>query len=90
MTELTQIQIDLVDTLNNLADWMAPCHKPRDMLNKFNSVYVQPDPYGVVLCIVPWNYPMQIMLSSLIGIIAAGRGCSIHVLAQNLKHPLVC
>ena len=72
--EFSQAMGDIVDSLNNLADWMAPQHQPRDLLNKFNSVYVQPEPYGVVLNIVPWNYPMQIMISSLAGIIAAG-GC---------------
>ena len=98
LMEYTQVQIDLVDTLNNLSDWMSPCHKPRDLLNKFNSVYVQPDPYGVVLSIVPWNYPMQIMLCSLIGIIAAGRVCSLLctksrasfcLLASHIVYPTV-
>ncbi len=74
MMEFTQAMGDVVDSINNLADWMAPEHPSRDLLNKFNSLYVYPEPYGVVLNIVPWNYPMQIMISSLAGIIAAG-GC---------------
>ncbi len=72
LTEFSLINKEIAEALNNLADWMAPQHQPRDLLNKFNSVYIQPEPYGVVLTIVPWNYPMQLMLSGLVGIIAAG------------------
>ncbi len=74
MMEFSQVLGDVVEILNDLADWMAPSHRPRDLLNKFNSVYIQPEPYGVILNMVPWNYPLQIMLCSLAGIIAAG-GC---------------
>lgn len=31
-----------------------------------------PEPYGTVLVIAPWNYPLQLALSPLIGAIAAG------------------
>jgi aldehyde dehydrogenase (NAD+) len=36
------------------------------------SAWVQPEPLGVVLIIGPWNYPFQLMISPLIGAIAAG------------------
>ncbi|HEX9060567.1 MAG TPA: aldehyde dehydrogenase [Clostridia bacterium] len=34
--------------------------------------YIVPEPVGVVLIIAPWNYPFQLVLSPLIGAIAAG------------------
>lgn len=71
--EYVQVYGDLIDCLNNLSDWMAPQHKPRDLLNKFNSVYVQAEPFGVMLNIAPWNYPFQLNFCALIGAIAAGR-----------------
>ena len=63
---------ELVTALNNIDDWAAPKHQPRDLLNKFNTVYVQAEPFGVVLNIPAWNFPFQLALSPLIGAIAAG------------------
>ncbi|MEO0408490.1 MAG: aldehyde dehydrogenase family protein, partial [Cyanobacteria bacterium P01_A01_bin.135] len=40
------------------------------------SAWVQPDPLGVVLIIGPWNYPFQLLVSPLMGAIAAGN-CAI-------------
>jgi len=38
--------------------------------------YIQPEPLGLVLIIGPWNYPFQLILSPLLGAIAAGN-CAI-------------
>ena len=34
--------------------------------------YVSPEPYGVVLIMAPWNYPVQLCLMPLVGAISAG------------------
>lgn len=34
--------------------------------------FISKDPYGVVLIIAPWNYPIHLFLVPLIGAIAAG------------------
>lgn len=34
--------------------------------------FIQPEPYGVVLIVSPWNYPFQLTLAPLLGAIAAG------------------
>ena len=34
--------------------------------------YVCPEPYGVVLIMAPWNYPVQLCLMPLVGAISAG------------------
>ena len=63
---------EIVAALDNLQDWAAPKPQQKDLLNKFNSVYVQAEPFGTVLNISAWNFPFQLTLSPLIGAIAAG------------------
>uniref|UniRef100_H2ZL86 Aldehyde dehydrogenase n=1 Tax=Ciona savignyi TaxID=51511 RepID=H2ZL86_CIOSA len=41
-----------------------------------DSVYILKEPYGVVLVMSAWNYPIQIIFSQLVGIIASGN-CAI-------------
>lgn len=45
---------------------------PKAMVNFFDRVEIRNDPYGVVLIIGPWNYPMQLCLIPMLGAIAAG------------------
>lgn len=42
------------------------------VVNMGATAYVRPEPLGVVLNIGAWNYPVQLVLSPLINIIAAG------------------
>lgn len=42
------------------------------MVNMLDKVEIRKDPYGVVLVIGPWNYPLQLCLIPVIGAIAAG------------------
>lgn len=48
--------------------------------------YLQPEPYGVVLVMSAWNYPLQLALLPLSGAIAAGN-CA--VLKPSGEHPLL-
>ena len=64
---------ELTTILDNLDELTAPKRQPKDLLNKFNSVYVKPEPYGVVLLISAWNLPFKLTLNPLIGAIAAGK-----------------
>lgn len=41
-------------------------------MTQLDSVFIRKDPYGVVLIIAPWNYPIHLILVPLIGAIAAG------------------
>ena len=43
--------------------------------------YIHYDPYGVVLIISPWNYPVQLTLCPLIAAIAAGN-CAVLKLSE--------
>ncbi|XP_053922658.1 aldehyde dehydrogenase family 3 member B1-like isoform X2 [Cuculus canorus] len=41
-------------------------------VTQLDSAFIRKDPYGVVLIIGPWNYPINLLLVPLIGAIAAG------------------
>jgi aldehyde dehydrogenase (NAD+) len=55
-----------------LREWMQPERVPTNLVNFPSSSYILRDPLGVVLIIGPWNYPIQLLFTPLIGAIAAG------------------
>ncbi|HEV8285411.1 MAG TPA: aldehyde dehydrogenase [Chitinophagaceae bacterium] len=58
--------------LKNLRQWMQPEKAKTNLLNLPSSSYVIREPLGVVLIIGPWNYPLQLLFTPLVGAIAAG------------------
>jgi aldehyde dehydrogenase (NAD+) len=58
--------------LRHLPAWMSPQRRRPPLLAWPGRGWVQPEPYGVVLIIGPWNYPLQLLLSPLVGALAAG------------------
>ena len=63
-------EIDLV--VKNLAKWTRPEKVSTPMNQQPGQSKVLREPLGVVLIIAPWNYPVQLLLSPLVGAIAAG------------------
>lgn len=58
--------------LKHLKSWVKP-KKVSTGIEQFPaSAKIYPEPLGVVLIIGPWNYPFQLMISPLVGAIAAG------------------
>ena len=58
--------------LKHLRGWMRD-KRVRTPLAQFHSVsFVSPEPYGVVLIMSPWNYPILLCLDPMIGAISAG------------------
>lgn len=55
-----------------LRRWMAPERVPTPIGLQPGRSHIRREPYGVALIIAPWNYPVQLLLSPLIGAIAAG------------------
>ncbi|XP_069713357.1 aldehyde dehydrogenase family 3 member B1-like isoform X3 [Phaenicophaeus curvirostris] len=73
--ELSEISIcrsELNHALNNLGTWMKDEHVEKNWATQLDSAFIRKDPYGVVLIIGPWNYPINLLLVPLIGAIAAG------------------
>ncbi len=62
--------------LKQLKSWVKPRRVPTSIDQFPASAWIQPEPLGVVLIIGPWNYPFQLMISPLVGAIAAGN-CAI-------------
>lgn len=58
--------------IKHIKSWTKP-KKVATPIEQFpGSARIYPEPLGVVLIIGPWNYPFQLMISPLIGAIAAG------------------
>jgi aldehyde dehydrogenase (NAD+) len=58
--------------LKHLKSWAKPKKVPTPIDQFPASAKIFPEPLGVVLIIGPWNYPFQLMISPLVGAIAAG------------------
>ena len=59
-------------TLKSLQQWMQPEKVSTNLLNFPSSSFVMKEPLGVVLIIGPWNYPLQLLFTPLVGAMAAG------------------
>jgi aldehyde dehydrogenase (NAD+) len=71
--------------LRNLKNWAKP-QRVASPIDQFpSSAWIQPDPLGVVLIIGPWNYPFQLLMSPLVGAIAAGN-CAILKPSEHAPH----
>jgi len=62
--------------IKHLKSWVKPQKVPASLSQFPASTFIYPQPLGVVLIIAPWNYPFQLIISPLIGAIAAGN-CAI-------------
>jgi len=71
-TEIGFVRVDIDKTLSNLKKWAKPQSKHTPLFFFKASSFVVSEPYGNVLIIAPWNYPVQLLLAPLVGAIAAG------------------
>ena len=58
--------------LKHLRRWMKERRVPTPLAQFHARSFVSPEPYGVALILSPWNYPIQLCLSPLVGAISAG------------------
>ncbi|PWA23093.1 hypothetical protein CCH79_00002379, partial [Gambusia affinis] len=58
--------------IRKLKEWAAPRPVEKNLMTLSDTVYIQPEPLGVVLIIGAWNYPWAVTVQPLIGAIAAG------------------
>lgn len=71
-TELGLVLSNIDYALGRVARWMRPRRCGVPLLVRPARATVCPEPYGAVLIIGPWNYPLQLLLSPLVSAIAAG------------------
>lgn len=72
LLELNVLRDDLISALNNLDKWAQPEQVTRNLVTIFDRPVIYHEPYGVVLVIGSWNYPVQLGLLPVSGAIAAG------------------
>eukprot|EP01012_Entosiphon_sulcatum_P041911 TRINITY_DN55823_c0_g1_i1.p1 TRINITY_DN55823_c0_g1~~TRINITY_DN55823_c0_g1_i1.p1 ORF type:complete len:506 (+),score=105.75 TRINITY_DN55823_c0_g1_i1:31-1518(+) len=77
LADIGLVQQEIAHTVAHLNEWTAPKYPNVDLVNKFDGCQIRPEPYGVVLIIAPWNYPVQLCLGPLVGVIAAGNAAVI-------------
>lgn len=63
---------ELKYALKNIDFWATRKRVSSSWMNWPSSDYIYKEPYGSVLIIAPWNYPFQLVIAPLIGVIAAG------------------
>jgi aldehyde dehydrogenase (NAD+) len=63
---------EINNTIKKLSGWMKSQSVSTNLLNFPSKSFIISEPLGVVLIISPWNYPFQLLMTPLIGAIAAG------------------
>ncbi|XP_049826732.1 aldehyde dehydrogenase, dimeric NADP-preferring isoform X2 [Aethina tumida] len=71
-TEIEPVLNDCRHTIFDLDSWARPKKQEKRIINLLDTVYNYSDPYGTVLIIGAWNYPLLLTLNPLIGALAAG------------------
>uniref|UniRef100_A0A034VXH6 Aldehyde dehydrogenase, dimeric NADP-preferring n=2 Tax=Bactrocera dorsalis TaxID=27457 RepID=A0A034VXH6_BACDO len=72
VVETEFLKNDIKHILYNLGDWVKPETPEKSFVNLLDDVQIFNDPYGVVLVIGAWNYPLQLLLVPVAAAIAAG------------------
>ena len=70
--EIGIVYSEINHTIKKLKKWMRNKYVATPIFLLPAISYTYPEPKGVVLIISPWNYPFQLIMSPLIGAIAAG------------------
>ena len=71
-TEVGLVLSELRHAFHHLPVWMKPRRRAVPLVAWPARGFIRPEPYGVALIIGPWNYPFQLLLSPLVGAMAAG------------------
>ncbi|MBX3240529.1 MAG: aldehyde dehydrogenase [Chitinophagaceae bacterium] len=72
ISELGLVIAEINEIRRNLDEWMRPEVVSTNFVNFPSKSILYKDPYGVVLVIAPWNYPVLLSLMVAVGAIAAG------------------
>ncbi len=72
MTEIGLLYTEIREAQRKLKSWMRPQKVKTPLTLKPAQSRILKEPLGRVLIVSPWNYPIQLALTPLIGAIAAG------------------
>lgn len=91
ITEILMAYQEIDFHIKHLKKWAKPKRVKSGRINIPAKGYIVPEPFGVALIMAPWNYPFQLLISPLVGAIAAGN-CAVlkpSELSVNTSHILV-
>lgn len=71
-TEIGLVISEISYAIKHLEEWVKPINVPTSLVNFPSQNYILKEPFGSVLIIAPWNYPIQLSLLPLVGALAAG------------------
>lgn len=72
LTELSLVKGEIREALRHVGRWARREKRPSPITIFGSRSYVVKEPLGTALIVSPWNYPVQLLLSPLVGAIAAG------------------
>ncbi len=72
VSEYQYVLKDIKHSIKQLKSWSKPQHVSTPMLAQPGRSFIRPEPYGTVLIMGAWNYPLQLVLSPMVAAIAAG------------------
>ncbi|USX54549.1 aldehyde dehydrogenase family protein [Lentzea sp. HUAS12] len=72
LTEIGVVLAEIGHALRHLRRWTRPRRGPVPLALWPARARLVSEPLGVVLVIAPWNYPLQLLLDPLAGVLAAG------------------
>jgi aldehyde dehydrogenase (NAD+) len=72
VTETGFLVSEINAALKDLRQWMQPERTKTNLVNFPSKSFIIKEPLGVVLIVGPWNYPLQLLFTPLVGAIAAG------------------
>lgn len=84
-TELGLVMSDLAHARRHLPRWVRTCRRKAPLLAWPARGFVRPEPYGVALILGAWNYPVHLLLSPLVGAMAAGN-CAVLKPSEYAPH----
>lgn len=71
-TEIAYVLEDVKHVLKSFQEWAEPQRVSTPLVLQPATSELHSEPFGTTLIIAPWNYPFQLVVSPLIGAIAAG------------------
>jgi len=72
LAEIENNKNDVRGALREIKHWIKDQYTEKGVASALDTPMIRPEPYGVVLIIGSWNYPLHISLAPLTGAISAG------------------
>lgn len=71
-TDLGIVITEIEHALRHLTSWVKPERVWTPLVQRPGRAAIHREPFGVVLVIAPWNYPVHLLLLPMVGALAAG------------------